>query len=86
MANSWKTIYNYHPKFKAASEGQIKNCLNCHFNPMTEPEFVASRLTGKIDFICQYNGMFRVKDMNFYNNPNQCANYQLKRVTTQSPD
>ena len=49
------------------NEKQEYNCLNCAYNPMTDTEFATARLTGKVDFICGHNGMFKVKDINHGN-------------------
>ena len=77
----WRYIPRQRKEYKKADEKQLKSCLNCTFNPMSKAEFAAARLTGEIDFICQYNGMFRVKDLNFYSEEgNTCQNYQNKIV------
>ena len=55
------------------NETQERNCLNCTYNPMTDAEFAAARITGEgIDFICGHNGMFRVKDIN---HGNRCSHH-----------
>ena len=82
MASHWvRTKNGWRQKdFTPADEKQLRSCLTCHFNPMSEAEFAASRLTNTVDFICQFNGMFRVKDMNFYDEGGTiCQNYQIKR-------
>ena len=54
------------------NEKQKTNCLNCIYNPMSDAEYAAARMTDKVDFICGHNGMFRIKDIN---NGNNCYNH-----------
>lgn len=53
-------------------------CFTCHFNPLDNTQLAKARLINKMDFICQYNGFFRIKDMHV----KECFNYERK--TTQN--
>ncbi len=63
---------------------QLRTCLNCHYNPMTEAEYAAARVTGNIKFICKHNGYFYITDINFAEMG--YTHYYKKRVVTSSPE